>query len=356
VAIDPKPSPGIVFVLGAGASSEANLPVGSELTARVAECLNITFEAGRQRTGDELIYEALKQAARGHPTGANRVEAYVHAARRIAQAMPQAMSIDNFLDVHNEDELVELCGKLSIVHTILRQEAGSSLRVQDNRRGQTLSFAEARKTYFGLLFQLLTENCKFSDLPARLSGVAFVVFNYDRCLEHYLLYAIQNYYAVNREAALAALGRLSIYHPYGAVASLPAFGPGPQIAFGGEANSSVLLQLARGIRTFTEGTDPGSSEILAIRETMRTATRIVFLGFAFHRLNINLLAPEQIAPRGTVSARMFGTSHGISASDVELISADIMNRLRISREHVVLRSDLKCAGLLGEYWRSLSMV
>ena len=69
-------------------------------------------------------------------------------------------------------------------------------------------------SWFGRFVKLLTENCRLGDLEQRLQSVALIVFNYDRCIEHYLQFAIANYYAIEpREAA--ALLSLEIYYPYG---------------------------------------------------------------------------------------------------------------------------------------------
>lgn len=54
--------------------------------------------------------------------------------------------------------------------------------------------------------------------------------------------------------------------------------------FGGRTSSRQLLQLAGGIKTFTEGTDLGACDVRAIREHFREATGLLFLGFAFHKM------------------------------------------------------------------------
>ena len=351
---NPSLPPTTVFILGAGASKEANLPVGSELTAQIAGCLNFFHERGALRSGDELVLEALKIAAKTGAYGARPFTDFTHAGRRIAYAMPQAISIDNYLDVHNEDKLVELCGKLAIVRTILRSEANSAMKVHQTSTGPTLSFTDTSKTYFSSLFQLITENCKFVDLAARLRQVCFVVFNYDRCIEHYLHYAVRNYYDVSEREATEALASLRVFHPYGAVGALPTQPNGTAVDLGADPSPHQLLALAEQIKTFTEGTDPRSSDIIAIQNAMRTSARVVFLGFAFHKLNVKLLAPDLPSEQQTTALKVYGTAYGISTSDVELITNELASRLSSSPLNVALRRDLKCADLFGEYWRSLS--
>lgn len=65
--------------------------------------------------------------------------------------------------------------------------------------------------------------------------------------------------------------------------------------FGQDLTPDLLLKLVVGIKTFSEGTDPESSDILEIRKHMGKANVLVFLGFAFHKLNMELINPRYIA-------------------------------------------------------------
>lgn len=348
--------PSTVFVVGAGASSEANLPIGSALTDHIAKCLNFRFERSELKSGDGHALDAIRVALKEPDFAGKSLNDFVNASRRIALAMPQAISIDNFLDVHNEDRVVEICGKIAIVREILRAESSSIMRPVDTNAGNyTLSFQGVRKTYYSYLFQLLTENCRFTDLPARLRRVCFVVFNYDRCIELYLRYAVQNYYAVSDAQAVEALKALRIFHPYGTVGQLPIASYGAPISLGGEPNGHDLLATARNIKTFTESTDPGSSNISDIRAAVQVSQRIVFLGFAYHRMNIELLSPTSKRASARGDRRIFGTAVGVSKSDLELISIDLAERFSISRESQYF-TDKPCSEMFGEYWRSLSFV
>ena len=51
----------------------------------------------------------------------------------------------------------------------------------------------------------------------------------------------------------------------------------------------TVFNLASQIRTFTEGTDPETSNIEALRQCLIESDRLVFLGFAYHRLNMELI-------------------------------------------------------------------
>src|SRR5664279_6384779 len=94
-----------VFVLGAGSSEEVGLPVGSKLKEEIATHIDIRFdEWGReQESGNQNIVRALQKKVM-HPSGLKGdINPYLHAAWKIRDALPQAISIDNFLEAFSDD-------------------------------------------------------------------------------------------------------------------------------------------------------------------------------------------------------------------------------------------------------------
>jgi hypothetical protein len=346
-----------VFVIGAGASKEAGLPIGSELTHSISEVLDIRHERGYSQTsGDPTIFEALRTVVTN--SHIHNMSPWLQAAWHIRDAMPQATSIDSFIDSQGGDKKIELCGKLAIVKTVLAAEAGSSMFVPFLEPNLQLDFKQLQGTWFHLFMHLLLDGCKAPDLPKRLASIVLIIFNYDRCVEHYMYYAIQNYYRMSPEAAAKLLEGLEIYHPYGVVGFLPWQKPSDATGFGADPNSKRLLELGQGIRTFTEGTDESTSSVKAIRSSMETADKLVFLGFAFHRLNVQLLLPEirtdKTATR-TLRRHIYATAHGISPSNAAHIADELISRTAIAGSNVHVRNDLKCGKLIEEYSRSLSL-
>lgn len=116
----------LTLIVGAGASKELGLPVGSELKQKIASLLDIRFDFNQQKSGDYQIRSALESAVR-QPDGRGDINPHLHAAWRIRDAMPQAISINNFIDNHQGDEKIELCGKLAIVKSILDAEKSSKI-------------------------------------------------------------------------------------------------------------------------------------------------------------------------------------------------------------------------------------
>lgn len=345
-----------VYVLGAGSSKEAGLPTGAELKIEIAGALALERQSGTVRNGDPLIYEALRMAFKQPAPPTSNFQELFAAARRISGAMPLAMSIDNFIDAHQGDRCVELCGKLAIVRTILASERKCSLFFDRTSGAIGPDFRKLEPTWFTALFQSLVENCRKADLPARLRRASFIVFNYDRCLELFLLHALANYYNLSIDDAAELLANVTVLHPYGTVGNLDELTHGAAAPFGAESSAESLLLRAAGIKTFTEGTDPDSSEIRQIRELVSAAQRVVFLGFAFHPLNMDLLCPRPAAP-GALHKRtkdIYATAFRMSDSDTELVKGDLAYRLNADRDYVRIRSDRTCSELMRDYSRSLS--
>lgn len=336
-----------VFVIGAGASAEANLPTGFELKQKISNLLDIHWDFGRQQSGDFIICDALFEYERKLENSNGDITPFINEALHIRDALPPlAISIDNFIDAHRDNPKIALCGKLAIARAILNAEKNSSLFGKD---GHGINFDSIAGTWYLPFFQLITENCSVADLEKRFEQLILIIFNYDRCIEHFLFHALKHYYRIKDSEAAALIGKISIYHPYGSVGTLPWLKAGTGVKFGAEVNCSQLLCLSQQIKTFTEGTDPGSSEITAIRSHMIEANRIAFLGFAFHQLNMQLIAPAKTAQGWR---RCFATAFNISESDQTMIKNQIKN---IYNTHINMEMvNSKCVGFFNEFWRSLA--
>jgi len=342
-----------IFVVGAGASKEAKLRTGLELKGHIAQLLDIRYGhfGDKQEHGDYLIASALFEHVRQPDGRRGDINPYLHEAWHIRDALPQAISIDHLLDAHRDNDKIALCGKLAIVRSILMDER-SSLLYYEPSRGSNFNFRVLENTWYIPFFQLLTENCRKNDIKERFKSITLIIFNYDRCVEHFIYNALQNYYKLSVEESIKLVTNINIYHPYGVVSTLPWVDQSGAIEFGAEPRSTQLLELSKKIKTFTEGTDPGSSEILEIREHMRIANRVVFLGFAFHKLNMQLIAPEQLDGTSNSDIRCFATTLGISSSNKEVIEGQIKELYH--GEIIVNMANLVCYDFFKEYWRSLS--
>jgi hypothetical protein len=97
--------------------------------------------------------------------------------------MALAISIDNFLDAHKDNNKIVLCGKLAIARSILQGERESLLYFERQGINSTINFNSLEKIWHLPFFQLLTENCSENDLKIRFQSLTVMVLNYDRCIE-----------------------------------------------------------------------------------------------------------------------------------------------------------------------------
>jgi hypothetical protein len=144
---------------------------------------------------------------------------------------------------------------------------------------------------------------------------------------------------------------MNIYHPYGSVGSLPWLASNDTIEFGADIDKVQLLQLSKKIKTFAEGTDPNSSDISAIKKHMEQANRLVFMGFAFHKLNMQLITPD--TKKNGVRMKCYATTLNISKSDEEVIRKQI-GTLYGNALIDTKMADMECAKFFSEFWRSLA--
>ncbi len=345
-----------VIVVGAGASAEVGLPIGKDLRTKITGILK--FERGvwnEVSRGDTVVFSALKEIA-FQTSGEGVQEAlnsYLSAASRICAALPQAISIDNFIDAHQGDTKLEKCGKLAIVRSILDAERRSKLYVDETQGIQALKFPSIESTWYSAFLQLLTENCRVDDVKERLSSIVFVIYNYDRCVEHFLYHALQNYYGITADVAAELIGQMHFYHPYGTVGNLPWHKSQNSIGYGGSPTSDKLVELAGQIKTFTEGTGT-TSDISVIRNAMRESRTVLFLGFAFHPQNLKIIQPTD-GKHLDKDVQYFGTAFRMSSWNTNVLKNELSSFGHLHLSRIELRADLTCYELFHEYWRSLAL-
>lgn len=336
-----------VFVVGAGASCEVGLPTGQELRSKIAEALNILFPDGyQQQSGSRLICQAIQQYCQ--QSGLRDINPFLKAGWTIRDAAPLALSIDNFIDAHREDKKIEMCGKLAIAETILHAERRCKL-FYDRHDSDVLRQSKLSGTWYPKLVQLLTEGVDKSNCRKVFENVVFIIFNYDRCIEHYLNEAMRTYYALEKVEANELIGQGVFIHPYGTVGQLD-WQARDGISFGAEVGSSRLLDISNRLRTFTEQV-ADEAALHGMTAAIESADRLVFLGFAFHEQNMELLK----ASPSHRARQVFATALGMSKSDCEAVTSEICNLYHSNQTQIKteIGNDMKCVDLFDQFWRSL---
>jgi hypothetical protein len=324
-----------LFIVGAGASAEVDFPVGTQLARNIGAKMDIRFERGFDfvGSGDHNLYT--------HITHSRHQEAaqFQPAALRIRDGIPFAQSIDDFLDQHRNDPYVNLYGKAAIVQAVVEAERGSKLYFNRHEGVETFDAEPLADTWFVKFMYMLCRGVPREKVAEIFDRVSFIVFNYDRCIEHFLVNALQRAYSLRYHNAVAIVNGLHIIHPYGDVGNLA------HVPFGATRINCVAL--AEGIKTYTEQaivTDITTS----LEEEVHRAECIVFLGFAYHSQNMQML---RVSTRS--DKVVYGTAFGMSDSDVTEVQS-LIDRAFASPGQTHIENNLRCSGLFDYYARSLT--
>ncbi|QOL82597.1 hypothetical protein [Pseudooceanicola spongiae] len=282
-----------VFVIGAGASYEFGLPTGGDLKDLIISTLDDLLN--RQGLVDQLsdaIFSSL-----GRHTQADEKLAREQ-CRVIRDGLVFSPSIDNFLHLHRDNELLVNIGKLTIAFVILGSERSSTLYVQkDNWQKESVpQFSKKAdglhpaSTYLGKIFEDLTVLRGFSEFCERLNRILFISFNYDRCILMFICFAAKLLYPDAQYKEDQLFDSIHVLHPYGHLGEISSLHD-LKIKFGGghQLNSNHLLAASKGIRTFTEGVSE-DNVAQSIGEALSHANLLVFLGYGFLDLNNKILA------------------------------------------------------------------
>lgn len=307
------------FIVGAGASKEVDLPLGAELVSKIAEGTRIKFQWGRDLlSGDEIIVDAIAHHCQSNSARSVDPNTLFQASRRLSQGLDMLpLSIDTYLDSHASDSAMVFVGKLAIARYILATERRSRLFFEGSSRN-TIDYSRLHDTWLPKLQNLLFSGIKKEQIKDSFANASFIVFNYDRCLEHFLFNAIKGYFHVGDDQASKALASMRIIHPYGSIAPLRWQSEAGGLDFGYESAAHGLLAAADRIRLFTEGSADAQLQD-SIKECISQSEQIVFLGFAYHDQNLKLIARDL----RTRTIRMFGTGFGISSFDIPKVRARV---------------------------------
>ncbi|UWM76961.1 SIR2 family protein [Rhizobium sp. WSM4643] len=329
-----------VFIVGAGASVDVGLPTGAQLKTKIREYLGTSnYNFNNYNIRDGLVSHLQRNRERIE-TGP-----YIEAAEYIANAMPVSHSIDHFLFTHAKKPQVVTMGKLAIAATLLDAEYTSDLRLENNR----IDLIKTENYWLNSFCRFLTEEVQDGDFEDIFDNVAIITFNYDRCIEHYLAHHLATYYVKPIEEAYELARRLTVVHLYGQLGHLPWRATGQQqVPFGQLTSGESVATAMSTLHTFTEQATE-KAILHRVRRLVAEAERLVFMGFAFQDLNMQLLLPED----NTVYKEIFGTVSGISKANAEKISSYLTREFTTldNQKPKLYLDHVHCNQLLLDYWR-----
>lgn len=211
------------------------MPVGRQLSDQISRMMFFEFSTfGESDKGDRRLLAWLRQKYQQKAD----LDARLSVARDISEGIYLASSIDNFIDMHASREHVAEVGKLAIAVAISRAEAGCSLFVssRNDRNRLQLDREGIGDTWIDSFTRILFDRVRADNVDQVADNVTIVSFNYDRCLEQYLVDALSQTYRLTYADAHQIVSRIRIIHPYGSLGRLPAgrfHARGPdEVAFG----------------------------------------------------------------------------------------------------------------------------
>ncbi|MGH1453500.1 MAG: hypothetical protein ACRBBV_10045 [Paracoccaceae bacterium] len=303
-----------VFIVGAGASKEFDLPTGMELVKRIEQAASGSDRGFEGYTpSDTVVAGALGYIASDlNQFSKNDI---FDGLLAIKNNMGLAPSIDNFLEAHSDKLPWALAGKVAIARCILQAEARSPLKFDNSNIHNRPEFFRLGSNWLSRVFQTLVAQRKQEDFFNALKTCHFITFNYDRIIEQFFHQAIKSYFQLSSsEVDERCRDALNVLHVYGHLGDVNCQTAGD---FGGRSDDSqYLARAAQGIRTFSEGvSDPRRMQIA--KAWIDNSDVVAFLGFGFLPLNLEALAPS--------SGEMYkvneviGTSLGLSTPNRNIV-------------------------------------
>lgn len=319
------------FVIGAGASAEFGLPVGSQLAAEIKQTAKLP---GRNISSP---YEAYMRdfVSEKFKLNADRGKA-LEAFNDIHEGIHTAVSIDAFIHRHRSSEAIQRLGKALIALEVLKAEHNSSLGADQWKSFQTAPdivvgtkygpVGNPDYTWIGHFFRIL---CDGIENPRDVGkNINIICFNYDRCIEHYLTQNLAAAYRIDLKTALDIVeNNINIIHPYGYLGKLTTAAnarDGDRLSYGYEIPQSWfdIEDISVNIRTYTEQAHDVDT-VERIHDAIADCNNLVFLGFGFNNQNLDLLRVKHTFTGDAHPKNIYSTGFGI----YEQIDATLKRRI-----------------------------
>lgn len=259
------------FILGAGASRSYGFPTAYGLYDRVCSGQSQTPPIAR----DDPVLQELAEGLFGD------------FRRELRQSGQQ--SVDAFLE-HRAD-LLDV-GKRAIACGLIPFESEKALFT-----------SEHGLRWYEHLFAAMN-----SRLPEfRQNAVQVLTFNYDRSLEHFLTTSLAATHNISLPKAWEQIQHIPIVHLYGA---LGAHSPGGQVGRPYDTSITALAvqHCVDSLKIVHENVSD-DKEFIRAYSILGETQRVVFLGFAFHRANVDRLRLHTVSSNVEFYASSFGMTH-----------------------------------------------
>ncbi len=292
-----------VFILGAGASKPYGYPTGDELRDYICQRFH-----GITQNNSYIDFSNFN--------GNIKEE-----AKKLSSTFfkSSTKSIDLFISRRNDFSQI---GKVAIACNILEAEKKSKFR--------ELSFSRDQDWYsylYDRMTKRLTKHSHYKDF--KKNNVSFISFNYDRSFEYFLFesfaYSFDFKYDINflkdqqseENYTYKQLIPFEIIHVYGKIAHLPGEENDDnkkELEYQATQNVAKkidVMNFTDNIRVIFERTD---EDINKIKELIKNAEQIFFLGFGFADENLEVLdIPDILNEKQTI----YGTAYNYTEREID---------------------------------------
>ena len=262
-----------VFVIGAGASEPYGLPLGGELKENILE---------GYRDGGKHLNELINTTPFSHQDAQHFVDALRYSGLG---------SVDAFLE--RRSEFMEI-GKAAMGIELLWAEVADRLWQPKNN---WLTYLYSQMV--GASLEEFAQN-----------KVAFITFNYDRCIEHFLFTSLKNSFGKSTEETAAVARKIQVVHLHGSLGRLPWQGEKDVVDLGNnQIDAHMMKIIGRTIKVIHEDhmTDGRDIDFKLAEVMLVQARRVYLLGFGFGARNVQRIKLEHLTPH------VFGgTAYGLT--------------------------------------------
>ncbi len=264
------------LILGAGASMDFAYPSGRKLTEQVVQ-ITKDPRSNAYRCLLELEFNETQ------------ISEFTNALR-----MSGRLSVDAFLE--HRPEYIDI-GKVAMTLSLVRFENINNL------------FGSADNWYIYLFNRMEAPFSSFAD-----NKISFVTFNYDRSLEVYLFTALKNAYGKSDREVFEVISQIPIIHVHGKLGGLPWETPKGR-KYESVDDPKLISSSAQGIKIISESSNIDESFGEA-RKVINNCERIIFLGFGYHRSNLDRLNID-LSSNHTI----YGSCYGFTKRECDLVRA-----------------------------------
>jgi hypothetical protein len=281
-----------VFVLGAGASVDFQFPTGWGLLRKVVEEFRVD-------TQSRLI---LKNCM---PISDEAMNSFVKALDQSGEN-----SVDTFLE--KREQFIDL-GKAMMAVILIRLEHEINL------------FSGSAQTNW-MRYLLSKMQGKTLDDFAK-NEVAFITFNYDRSLEHFLCTTLSHSFGKTEEECGAIIvDRIPIVHLHGQLGFLPWQKSKTSRPYGDAIDSRVLDMCVREVKIVHEGIENRKAQFDQAKNFLHKADRIYFLGVGFNNVNL-----DRLNVMGLQENKAWSTAFGLTDQEYRVASQKYGLRLALKQ-------------------------